>query len=279
MKECPNCKKVYSDDLFFCFDDGSPLRNIVERSDPNALTEAAHDVISSLRTEVLPNPIPTPKTAVVQQPDPAQPRVPSKLPYVAIILLVLTCIGLAATLIVLNLDRFTTQQKTNETVVNNNNNKNITTAMQTVTSTPYVANTANAATTSGSKQVENQITNFDPGGKWKGEWSTASGTLLVFDLTLTLNGNDLDGQVKWTLRRTVRPDKADKVGLSAIEFVRGKYDPTTGDINLTGYGKDDPNNVLVMTDVYRLKISSDGRRLTGAARNGGKWNGRVNLSR
>jgi hypothetical protein len=89
----------------------------------------------------------------------------------------------------------------------------------------------------------------------------------------------LDGSIRWTMRQTARSDKNDKIGLSATEYVRGTFDPTTGVINLTGYSKDDPNNVLVMVDVYKLQISTDGRKLTGKARNGGKWNGKVDLSR
>jgi hypothetical protein len=48
---------------------------------------------------------------------------------------------------------------------------------------------------------------------------------------------------------------------------------------MSGYSKDDPNNVLVMIDDYKLTVSQDGRTLTGVARNGGKWNGHVRLSR
>jgi hypothetical protein len=122
--------------------------------------------------------------------------------------------------------------------------------------------------------------NFNPDGKWSGQWSVATGTLLDFDLTLRSNGaNGVQGQIKWTMRRTVRPDKMDKIGLPAIEYVRGSFDPSSGQISLSGYAKDDPNNVLVMVDDYRLRLSADSRRLSGAARNGGRWNGQISLTR
>ena len=48
---------------------------------------------------------------------------------------------------------------------------------------------------------------------------------------------------------------------------------------MRGTSKSDPNNMLVMLDQYRLNLSSDGRTLNGAAKNGGKWNGRIILSK
>ena len=122
--------------------------------------------------------------------------------------------------------------------------------------------------------------NISPVGKWTGEWSTDSGTLLDFDLTLTDTGNNrVEGQIKWTLRKTVRPDKMDKIGLSATEYVRGTFDPATRTLNMNGYSKDDPNGVLVMLDVYKLNVSADGHTLSGLARNGSKWNGHIKLTR
>ena len=70
-----------------------------------------------------------------------------------------------------------------------------------------------------------------------------------------------------------------KVGLSAIEFVRGTFDPANGIVKMSGYRKDDPDGVLVMLDEYKLTVSPDGKSLTGLARNGGKWNGHLRLSR
>ena len=278
MKECPSCRKVYSDDLFFCLDDGSPIRKIGESVDPTAPTEVAYDVSSSLRTEVLPSQNPIPKTAAYPVTDSPAVRPSSKLPYVAIAVLVLACLAMAGTLVVLNLDRIIPKKDSNNQTPGNIKNTSV--SASAPTPTPETTHSTNAVPPSSNKAVKQTSATYNPSGKWTGEWSTASGTLFDFDLTLTDTGNNsLDGQVEWTMRRTARPDKADKVGFSAIEFVRGSYDPATGAVNLSGYGKDDPNNVLVMLDVYRLKISEDGRTLAGSARNGGKWNGRVRLSR
>jgi hypothetical protein len=55
------------------------------------------------------------------------------------------------------------------------------------------------------------------------------------------------------------------------------YDAFSQTVMLQGYSKDDPNDILVTLDSYRLKLS--GNSLNGSARNGGKWNGRMYLRR
>lgn len=272
MKECPNCRKVYSDDLFFCLDDGSPLRQIGGYVDPNAATEAAIDVSSSLRTEVIP--ISVPKTQVVPHYSMPQPKSHSKLLYVVIAVLTLACLTLVAAMIAINRDRiFTTQESATNTTSGSKSIASPTPALA-------AASSPMSSPRSASTPVTQPAASFNPTGRWKGEWSTASGTLFDFELNLSDTGGDnLEGQIRWTMRRTARPDKTDKIGLSATEFVRGNADQATRTINLTGYAKDDPGGVLVMLDVYKLNISADGKSLIGAARNGGKWNGRVRLSR
>lgn len=272
MKECPNCKKTYGDGLFFCLDDGSPLSPIRLAVDPNAKTEAAFDVGSSMRTEVLPS-APTPKTTQIRSPG-TEPARTSKLPYVIIALLVFVCLALASILIGLNLDRILPKKETANIAVNNGP-----TPAPLSSPAPSTNKNANSVPTS-DVRPESPPVAYDPKGRWKGEWSTTSGTLFDFELTLNQTGpSGLNGQIKWTMRRTARPDKQDKVGVSATEYVTGSYEPSTGVVDLTGRSKDDPQGMLVMLDVYKLTISPDGQKLTGLARNGGKWNGKVNLRR
>lgn len=117
-------------------------------------------------------------------------------------------------------------------------------------------------------------------GRWEGDWTSPSGAYLTVVFALDDNGNgSVDGKIDWTLRRTSRPDKISKVGMSAVEYVRGQFDPSARKLTLQGYRKDDPNNVLVMVDSYRLGLSGDGRRLSGSARNGGRWNATINLAK
>jgi hypothetical protein len=268
MRTCPKCGKVYSNDLFFCLDDGSRLRD--GAVDPTAPTEVAYDVGTSMPTEI----IPAHRTTPVTNPDYAPPPAAehrSTLPYIAIGVLAAACLGLAGTLIVLNLDKFRPSG-------GGVSNTSLQIANANLVSSPPPANTA-IPSSERSRSPEKMTQSFDPSGKWTGSWSTASGTLFDFDLTLARDNNALSGSIRWTMRRTARSDKSDKIGHSANEFVRGTYDPLTGVVNLSGYSKDDPDDVLVMVDVYKLQISGEGRKLTGAARNGGKWNGKVDLGR
>jgi hypothetical protein len=79
-------------------------------------------------------------------------------------------------------------------------------------------------------------------GFWKGRWSVTSGTLLNIEITINTIGERVEGQIKWTMRRTVRPDKMKKIGLSATEYIRGRFDPSTRILTARGYRKDDPND-------------------------------------
>lgn len=272
MRTCPNCGKVYANDLFFCLDDGTRLRDGSPTVDPAAPTEPAYDVGTSLPTEV----IRTPETIAIKTPSTKPPPVviakSSKLPYIAIGLLVVTCLGLAGTLIILNLDSILPANK-------NTANSSLQIANLTTMATPPPATPMQTPASSASPTSTKLVASLDPSGTWSGSWSTPSGTLFDFVLTLSRHVMSLDGSIRWTMRRTARSDKSDKIGLSATEYVRGTFDPASSAINLAGYSKDDPDGVLVMVDVYKLQISSDGRKLTGTARNGGKWNGKVDLTR
>lgn len=265
MKECPNCKKAFADDLFYCLYDGTPLSEPRSNVDSSAPTAVDFDPGSSQPTQVLPRPGP--------KPEPAPSR--SVLPYAIIALLVLICVGLAAAVLVTNLDRFLPARVDG----NKESERSKLTTPVSIVSTPG-SPAPSPVSTASTPAVKQPAKELIASGKWKGQWSTDSGTLLDFELTLSdTQNNGVDGQIKWTLRRTVRPDKMDKIGQSAVEYVRGTFDPATGLIKMSGYTKDDPNNVLVMVDDYKLTVSPDGKTLSGVAKNGGKWNGHVRLSR
>jgi hypothetical protein len=261
MKECPNCKKVFPDDLFYCLYDGVALADTRSSVSHDAPTEVVEwNAEPSVPTAVIPIRI-TDQT----------PAGRSKLPYVIIGALLLICAGLGGALAITYLSR-TSEDKGND------KGKTIAgspTPAPANSSTPAAANSATPA-----KSATPMTVQLDPTGKWRGQWSTDSGTLFDIELTLSKAGGDnVEGSLLWTMRKTARPDKASKIGLTATEFVRGAFDPESHTVKLAGYGKDDPDEVLVMTDQYRLNISADGRTLNGFARNGGKWNGHIKLSR
>jgi hypothetical protein len=289
MKQCPHCKKEYGDDMFFCLDDGNPLVGFAPEVDPNGPAAATIDMRQGNPTEVLPTAVPV--TEVITQPKPSTPTVivprsdsgspgaqtsaarrsTSAFAYVVIGALAATCVALAVALLFMNRDRvFGDQSSATQPA-------NITTATP-VTNRTSPSPVSNTLATASNQNVKTAPKLLSPVGRWKGEWSTDSGTLFDFDLRLTGSADKgLEGQIRWTMRKTVRPDKMNKVGLSASEFVRGTFD-SDGNVKLNGYRKDDPDNVLVMLDEYRLKLSPDSKSLTGSARNGGKWNGHVSLS-
>lgn len=122
--------------------------------------------------------------------------------------------------------------------------------------------------------------NLNPSGKWEGDWSSPSGAYLTADVTFNVNGPEqIEGQIIWTLKRTVDVKKMDKIGYTATEYVRGRFNPSTRGISLVGYRKDDPNEVLGNLDTYRLVLSQDNQQISGTTRNFGRWNGRFSLRR
>ena len=85
MKECPNCKKVFADDLFFCLYDGVPLTEGVSPVSSDAPTVADLDS-RSVETQISPVRITS-----------DEPR-SSKMPYILIGGLSVLCLGLIAVL-------------------------------------------------------------------------------------------------------------------------------------------------------------------------------------
>src|SRR2546426_721049 len=97
MKECPKCKKIFAEDLFYCLDDGTPLS--VQQTvnvDPTATTEPAYNLGYAAATEVLPHagrvaptevlPVAGPSipTREIVYNDPTTTRSSSKMAYAAI---------------------------------------------------------------------------------------------------------------------------------------------------------------------------------------------------
>ena len=248
MKTCPQCGQQFSDDNSFCLDDGSvlvvpahtPSRGTGDQ--PTQVLTTAPVVIASSNKGVL-------------------------YAFVGILLLV---IGGMASYIAFrpgdDSDKFQTVS---------------TTKANTQSETPAPAPPPNTVVTPAANApppISRPAATAN--GRWSGDWTTASGAYLNVVFTLNDDGNGrVNGQIDWTLRRTSRPDKMSKIGMSAIEFVNGNFDPVTRKLSLQGYRKDDPNGVLVMLDQYSLTLSPDDRRLTGSAKNGGKWNARINAAR
>jgi hypothetical protein len=76
------------------------------------------------------------------------------------------------------------------------------------------------------------------------------------------------------MKSTPQEAKQSKIGLTAVEYIKGSYNPETRMLMMEGYRKDDPNDIISL-DKYRLILSEDNRSLGGATWNHGRWRGRL----
>lgn len=117
-------------------------------------------------------------------------------------------------------------------------------------------------------------------GPWRGVWTNAN-RQYEYRAELTLESDAsgrVEGAILWTLVRSPRASEQQRLGLSATEYVAGRYEPASGALLLTGTHKDDPHNIIGL-DAYRLIVSGDGRQIVGMTYNDGAWGGRIDLSR
>jgi uncharacterized caspase-like protein len=115
-------------------------------------------------------------------------------------------------------------------------------------------------------------------GEWVGEWRDSGGNLFICEVRITESSTGLSGSIIWNLKRSPRPDLQSKIGLSAVEYVRGTYEPSTRAVDVEGYRKDDPN-IIIDLDRYKLLLSADGQTLSGQTYTQGTWEGRFLATR
>ncbi|MBW4467982.1 MAG: tetratricopeptide repeat protein [Pegethrix bostrychoides GSE-TBD4-15B] len=112
---------------------------------------------------------------------------------------------------------------------------------------------------------------------WKGEWTDSAGVIFDFEMRLdTTANNNVRGSIYWTIKTPAnRPELQSKTEFSATEHIQGSYDPDSRSLNVAGYGKDDPNSVIIL-DKYKIRISADGDTFDGeTAASGETWEGRI----
>jgi hypothetical protein len=115
-------------------------------------------------------------------------------------------------------------------------------------------------------------------GTWIGTWSGGNFTydaIVMLDVDATGN---VAGTISWTLRSTPNNSGKSKIGLRAIEYVRGKYYPETEAVVLDGYRKDDPNDIWE-SDKYRLVVSPTHQTMGGITSEHESWAGQMFLRR
>ncbi len=114
-------------------------------------------------------------------------------------------------------------------------------------------------------------------GQWDGFWVSSSpeSAGYLYEVTMTLvsgANNSVDEQIARILRGSPRASEQAKIGLSAVEFVRGSYDPVSRVIRLEGYEKTDPNTVISL-DRYHLLLADNGTVIGGITEGQGTWQG------
>jgi hypothetical protein len=257
MKKCPNCGQVFSDDNLFCVTDGETLVPSIPDSAPGGYNSG------NAPTQVLQRP----------QSQLVATKNNSNLLYLVIGILATALVGLAVVV-------YVTRSKESGKEKAEANYSNSSTGYKTSQVDSNVAKNSTSASVISAPANVPVTKPSTPAGTWAGDWTSPSGAYLTLKVSLNDDGaGNVQGQIEWTLQRTNRSEKMNKIGMSAVEYVRGRYDSSGRNLAMSGYRKDDPNNVLVMVDDYRLSLSADDRNLSGAARNGGKWDGKIRLGR
>jgi hypothetical protein len=127
---------------------------------------------------------------------------------------------------------------------------------------------ANAPAAASTTPLTNATVNnyASPSGQYKGDWISKM-TSYGADVTITEVAGDIRGQIVWTLRSSPNPQKVNKIGTTAIEYVQGTYNPQTRMLDLKGFRKDDPNEIIIL-DNYHLSVADDNQTIIGNSING-----------
>lgn len=75
------------------------------------------------------------------------------------------------------------------------------------------------------------------------------------DLSRETAKTDVAGKIVWQLEKSPHADEQPKIGLTAIEYVAGTFNPRDNLLELSGYALDDPNKLNIALDKYELKLS------------------------
>jgi hypothetical protein len=263
MKQCPICFQSYDDSENFCQTDGTTLSVISTEQKSYTTGNAPTMVVPSFHTGQQTNSVPVKQTS---------PILYAALGAMGVLVLVLAG--------VLLYPQFTEKEKSEsakseERGAKGGESKNDSAANSQQSFQPKTTPvTENLAVVPAAQPQQPYIS---PAGSWQGQWTNGK-ALYDQQLTLKDDGNGkVSGQIVHTLQRSTNPNKTGKIGLTAVEYVQGSYDPNTRIITMAGIRKDDPNNLIIL-DKYRLSLSSDNSTIAGATV-GGKTRGQITLRR
>ena len=267
MKRCPECNRTYPDDtLAFCLVDGAVLSAPYDSGDTQRIPLPRST--GAAPTELLPS----------HPPQPVRHKGNSRATYIIIAVMTGLVVGLAGIIIIPRMGRDSTAL--NQEV--NSNGKPSQDTSDTEPSRP-LNNEGGSPTLPGPSNSVNpstSATTADLSGEWRGQWMSPYGTTFSAGLHLEPAGTDngVQGYINWTMKSTPQESKRAKVGLTAVEYVKGSYDQGARMLVMEGYRKDDPNDIISL-DKYRLVLAEGGESLEGKTWNHGGWRGRLTLNR
>ena len=242
MKKCPNCSQTFSDENYFCLNDGATLAD----SDESGINPPPFAAGDSLPTQVVSRP-----SAI----DANASNDSSKWLYLIIGVLATALAGLAIFM-------FVPREKSEKSEVSNQNSK--------TEQTPDAAQNTNQAENVLAENTRQNLPrptgtnpNLSPGGNWSGDLAYPWGTTYSAKVDLTDDGNGkVRGKVVWTLVKSKKAEEIAKLGAIETEYVQGTFDKAAQTIFLTEYDNDNPSNLLNPTK-YNLALSEDNNQLKG----------------
>jgi hypothetical protein len=114
---------------------------------------------------------------------------------------------------------------------------------------------------------------------WSGKWTDQIGYLYIAEMHLAVsNDGTVEGEIKWLLKQSPRDYEQAKLGLTGIEFVRGKYNAANRVLSFAGYKKNDPDTILGL-DQYKLFLAENEMFIGGITYDNGTWGGLFSVSR
>lgn len=253
MKKCPSCNQLFSDDNYFCLNDGTTLLYASQTGENLPVFPTADNATTQVISRPQINAQTVPQTA---------PKDSSKWLFLIIGVLVTALAAMGIFMFAMRGDE--KKETANQNAKSENASENTNRAENIVKNTP--TNTGNSNQT-----VQPKINpNLTPAGNWSGDWNSTGKYATYF--TATANFTDdgagkVSGQIVWTLQRTNNPKKIDKVGTSATEYVQGVYNPASRSLSLRGVRKDDPYAIVIL-DRYNLILAENNLMMNGKSKGG-----------
>ncbi|CAN5217302.1 hypothetical protein BH10ACI1_BH10ACI1_30620 [soil metagenome] len=267
MKKCPSCHKTFSDDNYFCLEDGTTLLLV----SPTGTNPPVFPTADNATTQVISHPQISAQNAV-----PNAPKDTSKWLFLIIGVLATALLGMGIFMFAMRGEKDEKKESANQNMNIGNTAEN---ANRTENSVPK--NTPNTSSTINTNQtVQPKIdSNLTPVGSWSGDLTYPRGAAFSARADLKDDGTGrVRGQIVWTLLRTANSQKANLVGVSATEYVQGTFDAATRTVLLNGYQTDDPNGLKIIKDKYKLILSENNEQMSGFSF-GGKTRGKLGLRR